>query len=60
MRRAIMPPSKKYMLNRALQELDAVLSNDKMSASEMKHCVTIAVDEIRNVLAVLKDEDDSK
>ena len=55
-----MAPSKDYMLNRALHELEAVLSNKDMSTGEIKHAVGIAADEIRNVIALLENEGHSK
>ena len=55
-----MAPSKIYMLNRALRELDGVLSNKAMSMGAVRSAVNIAVDEIRNVLGVLKSEAKSK
>jgi hypothetical protein len=50
-----MAPSKDYMLSRALRQLEAVLS-DKDATGEIKAAVRIAADEIRNVIAKLKDE----
>jgi hypothetical protein len=53
-----MPPiSKQYMLNRALHELEAVLSNKgKLSEGEIHHCVQIAMQEIKNVIRELDSE----
>jgi transcription initiation factor IIE alpha subunit len=55
-----MSPTKEYMLDRALQHLDAVLSNKDMSAGEVKHAVGIAADEVRNVIALLQNEELSR
>lgn len=55
-----MAPSKDYMLNRALQQLEAILSTQDMTTGEMKHLAQIAADEIRNVIAVLNNERNSK
>jgi len=49
-----MAPSNEYMLNRALNELEAVLSNRDMQIGEIRHAVQIAADEIRNVLTQLQ------
>lgn len=52
-----MAPSNEYMLNRALTQLEAVLSNHDMEIGEIRHCVEIAVAEIRNVLAQIETEE---
>lgn len=44
------------MLNRALMELEVVVRNPEMSGGEVRHCVGIAIDEIRNVLTLLDAE----
>jgi|KBSSwiStaDraftv2_1062776.scaffolds.fasta_scaffold5574779_2 hypothetical protein len=49
-----MAPSNEYMLNRALTELEAVLSNRDMQIGEIRHAIQIAVGEIRNVLTQLQ------
>ena len=47
-----MAPSKQYMLNRALIELEAVKS--RVSATD-KHSIDIAITEIQNVLHELEE-----
>jgi len=50
-------PSKQYMLNRALHELETVLSNKgNLSEGEIHHCVEIAMLEIKNVIRELNSE----
>ena len=50
-----MSPTNESMLNRALNELEAILSNAaEMSIGEIRHAVGIAAQEIRNVLGELE------
>ena len=51
-----MSSTNSYMLNRALTELQAVVENPKMTDGEVRHCVHIAIEEIRNVITQLDKE----
>jgi hypothetical protein len=50
-------PSKQYMLNRALNELQAVIDNKGMGEGEIHHCIGIAIKEIRDVIHLLDTDD---
>ncbi len=46
-----MPPSKQYMLNRALEHLKAIIERPDISAADVRHNVQIAMQEVEAGIA---------